>query len=180
MTIPQLSKNIEKPFRYALGHAARGEYDQLTSGLTALDEEVRSAATGLCILVAGYNALRICRGQWPDEPNLREMAEGTATVGTRAREAGLREEEVYAFLTRVCLRFEPPLDVFSNEDEQATIERIFIITAHFMATYCPRELSIWELLDQIEESLEIASALDLAVLPALMLRSRREAMLGQP
>jgi hypothetical protein len=42
-------------------------------------------------------------------------------------------------------------------------------------TFRPREKKWWEYLDMIEAAYEAAEAIELSVLPALMLRSRRPA-----
>jgi hypothetical protein len=44
-----------------------------------------------------------------------------------------------------------------------------------LLTFCPRDKEWWEYLDAIWNAIESAAAVDMSVLPALMLRARRTA-----
>ena len=47
-------------------------------------------------------------------------------------------------------------------------------TANLLLTFCPRDKEWWEYLDQIWDAAEKADHTSLSVLPALMLRARKE------
>jgi hypothetical protein len=50
-----------------------------------------------------------------------------------------------------------------------------LITANLLATFRPREKHWWEYLGQIWDAAETADRTSLTVLPALMLRARKQA-----
>jgi hypothetical protein len=68
-------------------------------------------------------------------------------------------------------------DVFSIEG-LATIP--LFATANLLLTFSPGEKHWWEYLDQIWEAAEAAERTSLTVLPALMLRARRESSAASP
>lgn len=170
MTIPRISADIEKPFRKAVGHALRNEFEEMREGLLRLTDEEIASCLNLCAFVAGYVAINACGRQWPDEDNLRRIAEGT-TTSNNARAFGLRAEDSYAYVKRVALRGEPLNAVLSPIEDAATLS--FVITGHLLVTFSAAEEDWWEYLNKIEETMEAALATDLDLLPALMLRSRR-------
>ena len=47
-------------------------------------------------------------------------------------------------------------------------------TANLLLTFCPRDKDWWEYLDQIWEAAETAERTRITVLPALMLRARKQ------
>jgi hypothetical protein len=47
-------------------------------------------------------------------------------------------------------------------------------TANLLLSFCPRDKEWWEYLDQIWEAAEAADRTSLTVLPALMLRARKQ------
>ena len=49
-----------------------------------------------------------------------------------------------------------------------------LITANLLATFRPKEKHWWEYLDQIWDATETADRTSLTVLPALMLRARKQ------
>ena len=110
------------------------------------------------------------RRQWPNEANLRVIAEA-ATESTFAREFGVKAEDSYAYVKRVTLGFEPLDKVFPSPVDAITLS--FVITGHLMAAFGHGEEEWWEYLNRIEEAYELAKAADLDLLPALMLRARR-------
>jgi len=170
MTIPRISRDVEKPFRDAVGHAVRNEIDEMHEGLLRLTDEQIASCLNLCAFVSGYVAIDVCGRQWPDEDNLRRLAEAT-TETNNARAFGLKAADSYAYVRRVALRGEPLDTVLSPPDEAATLS--FVITGHLLVAFGPAEQHWWEYLNMIEESMEVALAADLDLLPALMLRSRR-------
>jgi len=177
MTIPRLSPNIEKPFRDALGHAIRNEIDDMREGLLRLADEQIASCLNLCAIAAGYVAIDVCGRQWPDEDNLRGIAEAT-TKSDNARAFGLKAADSYAYVKRVALRGEPLNEVLSPIEDAATLS--FVITGHLLVAFGPADQHWWEYLNKIEEAYEAAQATDLDLLPALMLRSRRLTSPGAP
>jgi hypothetical protein len=177
MTIPRISHDIEKPFRKALGHAIRNEHEEMRQTLLRLTDEQVASCLNLCAIVAGYVAIDVCGRQWPNEANLRVIAKA-ATEPTFAREFGLGAEDSYAYVKRVALGSEPLDTVFPSLGDGATLS--FVITGHLLAAFGRDNEEWWEYLTRIEEVYEAASAVDLDLLPALMLRSRRLTAPGAP
>lgn len=177
MEVRRIAPEAEKPFRKALGHAARGELEEMEKLLAGISEEQVAEGLSLCVLVAGYTAIDVCGREWPNDANLHRIAKGT-TTGSNAQKVGLQERDVYDFVTRASLRFEPVNSVFPEPERMVMLP--FLITAHLLVSFGPREKEWWEFLDSIEESFEAADAVDLDLLPALMLRSRRAASTGTP
>ena len=122
------------------------------------------------MLVTGYVAIDACERRWPNDASVRNIAEHVANTGRIVKDIGLNTQQVYDFISRVALHFESPEDVFPVADEAVRLP--FIVTAHTLGTYRPREMEWWEFLDVIEDAIERAWAMDLDVFPALMLRSR--------
>ena len=170
MTIPRISPDVEKPFRKALGHAVRNEFEEMRQVLLRLTDEQVVSCLALCTLVSGYVAIDACGRQWPDEDNLRRIAEETTTA-TKAREFGLKAEDSYAYVKRVALRGEPLDKVIPSLEDAATLS--FVITGHLLVAFGPAAEDWWEYLSKIEEAYEVSQSADLDLLPALMLRSRR-------
>ena len=177
MTIPRISADVEKPFRDAVGHALRNEFEEMREGVLRLTDEQIASCLNLCAFVAGYVAINACGRQWPDEDNLRRIAEGT-TTSNNARAFGLRAEDSYAYVKRVALRGEPLNAVLSPIEEAATLS--FVITGYLLVAFRSADQHWWEYLNTIEEAMEAALATDLDLLPALMLRSRRLSSPGAP
>jgi len=170
MTINRISPDIEKPFRKALGHAIRNEFEEMRQVLLRLSEEQIAYCLSLCVHVSGYVAIDVCGRQWPDEDNLRRLAQAT-TKTSYAQAFGLKAEDSYAFVKRVALGFEPLDKVFPSPEDAATLS--FVITGHLLGVFHLADEEWWEFLNRIEEAHEAAQATDLDLLPALMLRSRR-------
>jgi hypothetical protein len=170
MTIPRLSADIEKPFRDAVGHALRNEFEEMREGLLRLADDQIASCLNLSAFVAGYVAINACGRQWPDEDNLRRIAERTAQSDS-ARAFGLKAADSYAYIKRVALRGEPLNAVLSPIEDAATLS--FAVTGYLLVAYRAADQHWWEYLNGIEEAMEAALATDLDLLPALMLRSRR-------
>lgn len=167
---------IEKPFRHALGHAIRNEFDDFRDTLGDLPDEELMGCMGLCVFTAGYVAISVCGREWPDEDNLRDIAKAT-TKSSFARSFGLSADDSYAYIKRVALQFEPLDQVFPDarfdaEEQRDPLVLAFKITGHLLTAYCPEELEWPQFLDKIEEANEIAAAMNLDVLPGMMLRAR--------
>jgi hypothetical protein len=170
MNVKRLSPNVEKPFRNALGHAARAETEKLEDLLAQLTQEQVVEAIGLCAFAAGYTAIDVVGREWPNEENLRVMAKG-AVKSTNARKLGLLEQDAYDFIARVALLFEPVDNVFPEPQRMLTLP--FYITANLLAAFSPAGNEWWEFLDKIEAMLEVSENADINLTPAMMLRTRR-------
>ncbi len=170
MTIPRISHDFEKPFRDALEHAIRNEFEEMREGLLRLTEEQIASCLSLCAIVSAYVAIDVCGKQWPNEANLHVIAEA-ATKSTFAREFGLKAEDSYSYVKRVALGFEPLDKVFPSPEDAATLS--FVIPGHLLAAFGRGDEEWWEYLNRIEQAYEFAKAADLDLLPALMLRARR-------
>jgi hypothetical protein len=165
-----LYSDVEAPFRKALGHAARAEVEELESLLLSLTSEQVAACVSLCTVAAGYTAIDVVGREWPNEENLRIMARET-TTSDNAKKLGFSEQEVYDFVTRVSLRFEPINEVFANPEQMLVLP--FYITAHLLISFHPADGKWWDFLDKIAAMFEVAEAAELDLTPALMLRARR-------
>lgn len=176
--IGQIPPAIEKPFRKALGHAIRNEFDDFRQTMLGLTNEQAAVCLYLCQYVAGFVAIDVCGRQWPDEDNRRGIANAT-TESANAREFGLTQQESYDYLVRVALGFEPLDSVFPLADggnkDAATLS--FVITGQLLLSFHPADMKWWDYLTIIEEIYEASATADLAMLPALILRSRR---MGSP
>ena len=169
---------IEKPFRHALGHAIRNEFDDFRDILGDLPDEELMGCMGLCVFTAGYVAIDVCGREWPNEENLRKIANAT-TKSSFARSFGLSAEDSYAYIKRVALQFEPLDQVFPDarfdaEEQRDSVVLAFKITGHLLTAYCPEELEWPQFLNKIEEAYEISAAMGLDALPGMMLRARGE------
>lgn len=70
MTIPRISTDVEKPFRDAVGHALRNEFEEMREGLLHLTDDQIASCLNMCAFAAGYVAIDVCGRQWPDKDNL--------------------------------------------------------------------------------------------------------------
>jgi hypothetical protein len=171
MEIRRIPPEAEDAFRNALGHAARAETEALGHALDSLAEEKLASCVWLCTVATGYAAIDACGREWPNESNLRIIAANTVQSNDNAQKLGLTEQEVYDFVARVSLRFEPINEVFPEPERQIILP--FYITAHVLIAIHPEEGKWWNLLDKIEAMFEVSEAADLDLTPALMLRARR-------
>ncbi len=118
-------------------------------------------------MASAYIAIDVSE-RWPtdvDAPRDRGNAAESATG------LDISEQEIYEYLSRVALGSEKLDDVFSAEGV-ATVP--LYATANLLLTFCPRDKDWWEYLDQIWDAAETAERTSLTVLPALMLRARKE------
>lgn len=163
-----IDPKIEQPTRAMLGHAMRHELEDLASLVSTAGDEIVAGAIGLCVFASGYVAVDVCE-RWPTQADLREIAENASKSATQL---DLDESDIYEYLSRVVLGSEKLDDVF--EMPKAGMLPL-LITANLLATFRPRDKHWWEYLDQIWDAAETAERTSLAVLPALMLRARKEA-----
>jgi len=137
------------------------------------DEQV-AAGIQLCAFVAAYAAIDVVSRRWPTDEGVRQMAEGTARAAADDVWPGVTAQNVYLFLSRCALGFEDLAEVLGSEFKGTDdlLMSPFFLTINFVATYGPREQSIGDFLDVIEDAYERAWQLDLNLLPALMVRAR--------
>jgi hypothetical protein len=162
-----IDPKIEQPTRAMLGHAMRHELEDLATLVSQAGDEVVAGAIGLCVFASGYVAIDVCE-RWPTQADLQEIAKSASKSATKL---DLDESDIYAYLSRAVLGSEKLDDVFAMP--KAGMLPI-LITANLLATFRPREKHWWEYLDQIWEAAETAERTSLTVLPALMLRARKQ------
>ena len=162
-----IDRKVEQAARTMLGHAIRHELDDLAAVMRAAGNESLVGSIPLCLFASAYIAIDVCE-RWPTDADVREIAKNAAESVTRL---DISEQEIYEYLSRVALGSEKLDDVFSAEGI-ATVP--LYATANLLLTFCPREKDWWEYLDQIWDAAEAAERTSLTVLPALMLRARKE------
>lgn len=163
----KIDRAVEGRTRNMLGHAMRGEVEQIPPILQELGEERWRQGLNLCISIAGYIAIDVCRSQWPEDAFVRRLAEKTVQAED---ELNLDVSTVYEFLTRSALGFEPPSRVFTDPAEAAVAP--ILITASLLLTFTPKDKDQWVWLDEIESAIETAAELKPSVYPAVVLRSQ--------
>jgi hypothetical protein len=162
-----IDPKAEQPARKMLGYALRGELDVLADYIRAEGSDILPKAIPLFLLASAYIAIDVS-GRWPTEADTREIAKSAAQSVTRL---DLTEQEIYAYLSRVALGNDKLDDVFAAEG-LATVP--LYATANLLLTFCPRDKEWWEYLDQIWDAAQVADRTSLTVLPALLLRARRQ------
>ena len=162
-----IDRKIEQATRTMLGHAIRHELDDLAAVMRTVGNETFVGSIPLCLFASAYIAVDVCE-RWPTDADVREIAKDAAESVTRL---DISEQEIYEYLSRVALGSEKLDDVFSAEGI-ATVP--LYATANLLLTFCPREKDWWEYLDQIWDAADTAERTSLSVLPALMLRARKE------
>lgn len=167
-----IDPNIEKPTRDLLGYAIRGELDQMSHLIYSIDDERYMQSTALCIAIVGYVAIDASGMRWPSDAALREMARHAAETTTTFE---LSETQISEFLSRVVFGADKLDQVFADLGVSTTLP--ILATARILVAFRPhraRDQNWWDYLEVIEKALEAAPAIDLSVLPALMLRSQRQ------
>jgi hypothetical protein len=163
-----IDPKVEKPARELLGHAIRGEFDQFAGVIEAIGEQRFLEAGSLCLRIAGYIAIDACAWQWPSDADAREIAREISGLDA---EFELAEQQVYDFLARSVLRFEPVLAVFPDPEVAGTVP--FFATAAMLIAYRRDRPYWWDYLDVIEKALEDAAPLPEETVPAMILLARR-------
>ncbi len=154
-----------------LGHAIRHELDDLAGVIRELGDRGLLAAIDLCTLAAGYIAIDVTGMRWPSEAMLQKIARNASQSATRL---DITADVIFEFLSRVALGKEKLDDIFSVEGV-GTVP--IYATANLLLTFCPQEKQWWEYLDQIWSAAERADQVGADVLPALMLRVRKQGRL---
>jgi hypothetical protein len=167
--ITRINDKVERALRTALTSAARREVDQVTAPLDALNEAERTEALGLAVIITCYVMVDACRSTWPTNSSVQRIADDLATTGTLAKQLHLETAEIYAYLSRTVLGPERLEDVIRDEPKFTWFP--IIVAEQALAVYCPKEMEIWDYLDRIESAIEVASALDAAVVPAAVMRA---------
>jgi hypothetical protein len=162
-----IDPEAEEPTRSLIGHAVRGELDELAGLLTGLDPDRVIGCLELCLRVAGYIVIDICGHKWPSDADLREIAQRMAAVDL---DFNLEEPDAYAFLSRAAVGFEPLFDVFPDKDKAVIVP--ILTNAALLVSYRNRGKHWWEYLDVIEHALDQAAPLPKEAVPAVLLWSR--------
>lgn len=156
-----IDPKIEAPLRKMLGHAIRGEEDDLYSLILSAGDQVFEAATVLMIKAAGYIAVRTSK-RWPNDADIRALAEYAAS----SPGSQVTEEEIAAYLSRVVLADESPLKVFPG-DKKAGMIPLFA-TANLLMSFHGQYENQWKYLDDIWNALDAAETLNDSVPPAVV------------
>jgi hypothetical protein len=162
-----IDQKTEQQTRKMLGHAIRRELDDLAALVRAEGSEALIASIPLCLLASAYIVIDVA-SRWPTDVDIREIAKHSSESATGL---DITEQETYEYLSRVALGAEKLDDVFSDQGV-ATIP--LYATANLLLTFSPGEKHWWEYLDQIWDAAETADRTPLSVLPALMLRARKQ------
>jgi len=162
-----LDRKAEEVTRTMLGHATRGEPEDLAAALRSVANELFLGSLPLYLFTSAYIAIDVA-GRWPTDADLHQIANAASQAAT---ELDISEEEIYEYLSRVALGSEDLDDVFTDE---GLVTIPLYTTANLLLAFAPREKHWWEYLDQIWDAAETADRTSLSVLPALMLRAHRE------
>jgi hypothetical protein len=171
----RIDPKLEDATRDLLGHTVRGEWDELARVIQTIGEERYAECLALILRIAGYVTIDVVGHEWPTDAKLHKIA----SVVTETDDMGLelQEADVYVFLSRVVLGFEPLVAVFTAREKIGEVTTS--TTAALLVYYRPDGKHWWEYLDQIEQSLEVAADLSEAVVPALLLLTRRQRALRE-
>lgn len=165
----RIDPKAEKLTRTMLGHAVKDELDELAKVIQGINNDRLFAdCLGLCTNIAGYIVVDVMGPGWPSEAGLRHMARRMVESENKVQ---LDETAVFDYLEKAALEAQPWDQVFSNIQDAAGWP--IIITASLMLSFCPREKTLWEYLDVVEEALETADAVKQSALPAMILRAHR-------
>jgi hypothetical protein len=156
-----IDPKIEASTRKLLGHAIRGELDDLDALIVSIGPQVYTAVVALAVLASGYIAIQVSE-RWPREVDIRALAKHAST----SPNSQVTEGEIAACLSRVVLDSESPLEVFPG-DEKAALIPLFT-AANLLISYCAQHKDHWAYLDSIWNSIEAAEAVEVPVAPAVM------------
>lgn len=167
--IDRINAKVDRALREALDSVPHAEKEQIAVSLAALGNEERTPVLALAGIVASYVAVDVCGSTWPQDSSLRRIAEDLASTGTTAQRLHLDAGEIYAYLSRIVFGPESLEAVIPNEPDFTRLP--VIVAQRALAVYHPKGLDVWDYLDRIESAIEVASALDAAVLPAAVMRA---------
>jgi hypothetical protein len=168
-----IDPKVEKPVREMLGHAIRGETQELATEIQTLGGETYRQVIGLCLVAAAYIAVDVT-ARWPAEADVREIAR---LVAERETEVELDEDDVYNYVSGAALEFEPIAEALGSDIAAATLP--LLITGSMLFTFRPKGMDWWEYLDQIWDATLTAENLDEPVLPAVQIRIHRLKLLKE-
>jgi hypothetical protein len=161
-----IDRKTEAATRTMIGHAIRGELEELAALIHAEGNKTLEGMINLCTYAAGYIAIDIVEA-WPSDEALHKIAENASKSVTGL---DISEEEIYAFLSRVALGNEMLDDVFTAEGFTVPL----YATANLLLTFFPKGKHWFEYLDQIWNAADASERVGAEVLPALTLRVRKQ------
>jgi hypothetical protein len=167
--IARISAKVEKALRETMEGVPRADADQILAPLAALTDAERVEAVALSAIVTCYVAVDACGSQWPDDGDIRQIADDLANTGTTAKRLQLHAEEIHEYLSRTALGSESLDDVIPDRERAECLA--VVVAQRAIGVYSPKGGSMWDYLDQIEAAIEVASALDATVLPAAVMRA---------
>jgi hypothetical protein len=170
--MPIIDPRVEEPTRNMLGHAIRGELDELAGLIQSVGGDRYKSVLGVCQAVAAYIAVDVS-GRWPTDADILEIAR---LVEERETELPLDRADVHAYLSDAALGFRPLSEAFDTDAAAATLP--VLITASMLFTFRPKDQKWWTYLDQIWSAYETAQSVELSVLPALQVRSEMDKTLS--
>ena len=162
-----IDPKVEIPTREMLGHAIRGELQELATVIHAAGNETYRQSIALCLLAAGYVAVDVCK-RWPTDADIHEIARNAAEAEDRV---DLAESDFYDYLSGAVLGDKPLDQALGTMEAAATLP--VLLTGSLVATFRPRGQKWWDYLDTIWNAASAAEHIDLWVLPALTLRAHR-------
>ena len=162
--MPIIDPKVEEPTRDMLGHAIRGELQDLASLIQSVGGERYQQALGLCLTAAAYVAVDVS-GRWPTDADAREIAR---VVVEHESEVQLEQADVYDYLSGAALGFKPLPEALGDDVAAATLP--VLITGSMLFTFKPKGQEWWDYLDQIWSAYELAETVNVSLLPALQVR----------
>jgi hypothetical protein len=168
-----IDPKVEKATREMLGHAIRGELQELGALIYAVGDETYKQVLGMCVVVAKYVAVE-ASGRWPTDADLHHIARNTVREESRL---DLDEDLIYVYLSEAGFGYKELADALGSDEAAAT--QPVLMTGSILFTFCPRELEWWEYLDQIWNATLAAENLDESVLPAVQIRIHRTKLLQE-
>ena len=164
----RIDPRVEQPTREMLGHAIQAELPQLKAKISGVGDEVYAAAITLCMIIAGYIAVDLA-GRWPTEADVREIARHTAAS---SKDYELREQDVYDYLSIGALGFRPIDEALRDPEADYTLP--VLITAQMLIAFRLGDgHDLWGYLDTVWSAVEAAESADMSILPALLIRQKR-------
>ena len=162
---------VEGHTRTMLGHAIRGEMDDLATLIHAVGDAMYKQVIGLCVSAAEYITIDVCE-RWPTDADLHEIARRVATKETAYE---LDEADVYNYLSKAALNYEPLEEALGHIEKAASLP--VLITASLLFRFRPQGQDQWNYLDQIWKAILEAESLEAPVVPAVQNRAHREQIL---
>lgn len=156
-----IDPKIEAPLRKMLGHAIRGELNDLYALTLSLGEQMVEAAVVLAIKASGYIAVD-ASARWPRDVDVRELAKHAADTP----DTQVTEDEIREYLSRVVLGNEAVLTVFAGNEKAGLIP--LFVTGNLLLSFHGRYKNQWKYLDAIWNALAAAEAADASVAPAMV------------